>query len=166
MTAPFRVAALLAALVLPAALPATALAASPDPSIAPLLKEMGYEYEVDDDGDYKLVMAMPDSDRTQLVFVRSTVERFGATAVREVWSPAWAGEGDGDFPAAVANRLLQAAGELKLGGWARHGRYAVMVVQVDAAASAGTLEDAITSAAMAADRMELELSGLAGDDEY
>ncbi len=160
MNLSLRPAALLAALALSPPLSAQ----SPDLSLAPLLDTLGYAYEVDEDGDYRLLMEVPDSGRTQFVFVRSPVEEFGSTLVREVWSPAW--EAEGEFPADVANHLLQASAGLKLGGWMRHGRHAVMVVKIPAAADAFALGDAISAAAMAADQMELELGGPDAEDAY
>src|SRR5690606_31382332 len=93
MNLSLRPAALLAALALSPPLSAQ----PPDLSLAPLLDTLGYAYEVDEDGDYRLLMEVPDSSRTQFVFVRSPVEEFGTTLVREVWSPAW--EAEGEFPA-------------------------------------------------------------------
>ena len=160
MNLSLRPAALLAALALSPPLAAQ----SPDLSLAPLLDTLGYTYQVDEDGDYRLLMEVPDSDRTQLVFVRSLVEEFGSSRVREVWSPAL--EAQGEFPEDVANHLLQASAGLKLGGWERHGRHAVLVVKIPAAADAFALGDAITAADVAADRMELEMGGPDAEDAY
>src|SRR5690606_28075651 len=90
-------------------------ASKADPSIAPLLEELGYEYELDEDGDYKMVMAL-DGGRTQMVFIRSGVETYGRHRVREIWSPAYRVDA-GAFPGPVANRLLEASHALKLGAW-------------------------------------------------
>ena len=59
-----------------------------DPAIATQLKKLGYEYEVDDDGDYKLTFSL-DGDRSQLAFVLSQTESFGQFRIREVWAPAY-----------------------------------------------------------------------------
>ncbi|HET6397363.1 MAG TPA: hypothetical protein VFF91_11040 [Pseudoxanthomonas sp.] len=160
-------AALLGALALPAfPAPAAEPAAKPqpDPGLAPKLKEIGYEYEIDDDGDYKLVLGV-EGERTQLVFVRSAVEAYGSHRVREIWSPAYAAPEDA-FPAAVANRLLEASSDLKLGSWIKQGRYAVLVVKLDAEASPLALEDAIEAAALGADRMEASLAEDPAADEF
>lgn len=162
-----RIAAILVALALPFAASAQAPdadARTADADVAALLDSIEYRYELDEDGDYRLVLEMPDSDRTQLVFVRSPVEEYGNVRVREVWSPAW--RGDGEFPAAVANRLLQATSDLKLGAWERQGPFAVLVIKLPADATAKVLEDAMIFAAMAADAMELELSGAEAGDEF
>ena len=67
---------------------ATAVAATPDRAVGRLLDSLDFPYEVDEDGDYKMVFDAGD-DRTQLVFVRSSVEKFGSHHVREIWSPAY-----------------------------------------------------------------------------
>ena len=65
--------------------------AAADPRIRGQLEELKYEYEVDGDGDYKLVFNMAGSPekRSQLVYVRSPVETYGVLQVREIWSPGY-----------------------------------------------------------------------------
>ncbi|MGV8958920.1 MAG: hypothetical protein ACOH1V_00830 [Stenotrophomonas sp.] len=133
-----------------------ASAATPDRAVGRLLDTLKYEYEIDDDGDYKLVYEV-DKSRTQLVFVRSAVETFGTHHVREVWSPAYRSPG-AQFPALVANRLLEDSNTSKLGGWVKQGETAMFVVKIDADASAEVLSDAIDAAIRSADAMELELT--------
>ncbi|MBO9715883.1 MAG: hypothetical protein J7507_03530 [Pseudoxanthomonas sp.] len=136
-----------------------------DPTVAVLLDRLGYKYEVDADGDYKMTMAVGDDKRSQLVFVRSPVETYGSLRIREIWSPAYASAG-GAFPGPVANRLLEASNELKLGAWVKHGGHALMVVKIDAGADAEALEQAITAAVTSADEMEKELAGDPTRDEF
>ena len=132
---------------------------SVDASIAPLLKALDYKYEVDDDGDYKLVFDVDDDGkRTQLVFVRSKVEEYGGQRIREVWSAGYQMEKDGAFPAVVANRLLEASMDSKMGGWAKQGPAAIYIVRIPANADRDTLDRAITAAIDSADEMEAELS--------
>lgn len=136
-----------------------------DPSVRQILEELGYRYEIDAEGDYRLTFGVDDKEdgRTQLVFVRSPVETYGAHRVREIWSPAYLSTSD-EFPAAVANRLLGATQESKLGAWAKQGRYAVYVVKLSADASASELDDAIEVALRSADGMEQELTP--GKDDF
>lgn len=156
-------AALLGGLLLASA--ATAAAETlPDPSVGRKLKEAGYKYQVDDDGDYRLILELDDG-RTQLVFVRSPVETFGSHRVREIWSPAYMAGGDA-FPALVANRLLEASADLKLGSWVKQGRHAMLVVKIDANAPAAALDEAVSAAAVVADSMEMELADDPDADEF
>lgn len=142
---------------------------TPDPRVKRLLDKLDYKYEVDEDGDYKLVFDLDDDEedqkkgRSQLVYVRSPVFDYGSHEVREVWAPAYKAKGD-EFPAKVANRLLEASQESKLGGWAKQGKYAVFVVKVATDASAKELDDAINAAIQSADEMEAELTP--GKDEF
>ena len=138
-----------------------AFAGDPDPAIGRLLDSLEYKYEVDEDGDYRLVFDMED-DRTQLVFVRSSVENYGSHKIREVWSPGYKSPGP-QFPALVANRLLEDSQDSKLGSWVKQSDIAMFVVKIDANAKADVLSDAIDAAIKSADAIELELTS---QDEY
>ncbi len=132
-----------------------------DPAVGRHLDKLGFKYEVDEDGDYRMVFELAD-DRSQLVYVRSAVEDFGQHHVREIWSPGFQVEGD-TFTAAVANRLLEASNTAKLGGWVKQNKTAMFVVKIDADASPEALSDAIDAASRSADAIELELTG---KDDY
>ncbi len=133
-----------------------------DSAIAAQLKQLDYEYEVDEDGDYKLTFAM-DGDRSQLAFVLSGVEEYGKFRIREVWAPAYRSATDA-FPAQVANRLLEDSQDSKMGGWVKQGNMAVFVVKIAANASSEELDDAIDYVLRTADQMEAELTP--GQDEF
>lgn len=135
------------------------------PEVRQLLDKLGYKYEVDEDGDFKLTFGIDEAKdgRSQLVFVRSSVESYGSHKVREIWSPAYSSETD-EFPAKVANRLLEATQNSKMGAWAKQGRYAVFVVKLPADADAELLDDAVDAALRSADEMEQEL--VPGKDDF
>ena len=137
---------------------------TPDPLVRQHLDALEYEYEVDEDGDYRLVFEVAGSTekRSQLVYVRSPVETYGVLRLREVWAPGYKASGT-DFPAAVANRLLAATQDNKIGAWAKQDEYAVFVVKLPADADAKALDDAIDAAITSADAMEAELTP--GKDE-
>lgn len=151
----------IALLALAAAASGSAFAGEPDRAVGRVLDTLKYKYEVDSDGDYQLVFEM-DDDRTQLVFVRSSVETYGSHHVREIWSPGYKSEGP-QFSALIANRLLEDSNDSKLGGWVKQGDVAMFVVKVDADASAEVISDAIDAAAKSADAIELEMTS---KDEY
>lgn len=148
-----------------AATPAATAKPEGDPAVRQLLDKLEYKYDVDDEGDYRLTFGMDEKEdgRSQLVFVRSPVETYGAHKIREIWSPAYLSATD-EFPAKVANRLLEATDESKLGAWSKQGRYAVFVVKLAADASASELDDAVEAALRSADEMEQELTP--GKDEF
>lgn len=134
-----------------------AFAAEPDKAVGRHLDKLGYKYEVDEDGDYRMVFET-EGDRSQLVYVRSNVEDFGSHNVREIWSPGYQATAD-SFPQAVANRLLDDSNDSKLGGWVKQDRVAMFVVKIDADAGPESLSDAIDAAVRTADAIELELTG-------
>lgn len=140
----------------------SAAASSADPQVARQLDALGYEYEIDDDGDYKLVFSVEDG-RTQLAYVRSPVEQFGTLRVREIWSPALRVEGNA-FPSAIANRLLSDSNSAKIGSWVRSQDIAMFVVKIDPNAPSEQLADALQAAIHTADKLELELT--LGKDEF
>ncbi|GAA5074391.1 hypothetical protein [Lysobacter panacisoli] len=130
---------------------------SADAGIAKQLESLDYEFEVDDDGDYRMIRDM-DDDRTQLVFVISKVESYGVHKIREVWAPAYRSPEDDALPADIANRLLADSQDSKLGSWVKQGDMAVFVVKIAADASTPELKDAIEAAAKTADEMESDLT--------
>jgi hypothetical protein len=140
--------------VLAAAMPGTAAAATADAGIRAKLQATNVPFEVDSDGDFKVVVNYKAEGRTQLVYVRSAVETWGKSRVREVWSYAY----EGEFNALVGNRLLEASYKLKLGSWVKQNNRALMVVKIDADADAEELQNAISFAAEVADEMEKELT--------
>jgi hypothetical protein len=149
-----RAACIAAALLV---LPFAVHAATPDSVVRAQLEKKGTPFEVDDDGDFKITVRI-DDDRTQLVWVRSVVEETDHLRVREIWSPGYRSEG-ATFPAAVANDLLERSNNLKLGSWVKQDRTAMLVTKISADASADQLDEAIDLTAVAADAVELDLTG-------
>ncbi|EMT5434865.1 hypothetical protein WMR10_000376 [Stenotrophomonas maltophilia] len=147
---------LLSTLLIALAASGSAAAADADKAVARHLDKLGYTYEVDEDGDYRMVFDV-EGDRTQMVYVRSAVEDFGTHNIREIWSPAYSAKTK-QFPVAVANRLLEDWQDAKMGGWVKQDTTAMFVVKIDADATADQLSDAIDAAIRTADAMELELT--------
>ncbi|MCU1062706.1 hypothetical protein [Stenotrophomonas maltophilia] len=147
---------LLSTLLIALAASGSAAAADADKAVARHLDKLGYTYEVDEDGDYRMVFDV-EGDRTQMVYARSSVEDFGTHNIREIWSPAYSAKTK-QFPVAVANRLLEDSQDAKMGGWVKQDTTAMFVVKIDADATADQLSDAIDAAIRTADAMELELT--------
>ena len=105
-----------------------------------------------------------DNGRSQLAYVISAVEKFGSFQVREVWAPAYRAA-DGEFPVAVANRLLEHSNTLILGSWVKQkGGYAVFVIKIPHDATGAQLDTAIDQVAQTADEIEREFTG--SEDAY
>ena len=147
---------LLPALLIALAATGSAAAADADKAVARHLDKLGYTSEVDEDGDDRMVFDV-EGDRTQMVYVRSSVEDFGTHNIREIWSPGYTSQTK-QFPVAVANRLLEDSQDAKMGGWVKQDTTAMFVVKIDADATADQLSDAIDAAIRTADAMELELT--------
>lgn len=138
--------------------------AQPDKAIEAQLKALDYKYEIDNDGDYKLVFDMDEEGkRSQLVFVRSVVEDYDGHKTRDILSPGYRASGDA-LPANVANRLLDASMDNLMGGWGKQDNIAVFIVRIPADASNEMLDAAITAAINSADQMEAELTP--GQDDF
>lgn len=134
----------------------TQRSAGADATVGQQLDALGYRYNVDKDGDYQLTFEL-EGERSQLVYVISGVESFGAYRIREIWAPAYRAPG-AQIPADVANRLLEESQSSKLGSWVKQGDMAVFVVKIPADASQQQLDDAIDAATRSADQMEAALT--------
>lgn len=137
-----------------------------DPAVGLALDEVKADYEVVDDGDYKLTIGFDDK-RSQVVFVTSTVETLQKMGVREVWAIANLYV-PGNEPADVAVALLKDNSSKILGGWQlrdfgdRTGL--IYCMQIPANLDAQSLRTAYQQAAVIADDKEKELT--AGKDEF
>ncbi|MCA9079470.1 MAG: hypothetical protein KDA58_02880 [Planctomycetaceae bacterium] len=130
----------------------------PDQRVRVLLDDLGLKYEIDDDGDFKMVFEVGDSGRSQLVWIRSATETYRELEIREIISPGYKAE-SGDFPGVIALRLLEDNRQKKLGGWQKDGNMGIFVTHVGATVKADTLHSAIIFAVEAADEMEQKISG-------
>lgn len=140
---------------------------SGDARVKARLDQLGYKYELNADGDFKLVPIETEDGRSQLAYVISKTQQYGTLEIREVMSPAYLS--NGPLSAAVANRLLRENSEVKFGAWRvevhNNGQkyLALFAVQITANSDVETLRLAIKSVLLVADRMEKELTGT---DDY
>lgn len=150
------------ALATTAVLAAPAPAAEADKRVAKLLDNRKIQYEVDDNGDYKVTYDLG-AGRTQLVYIRSVVLEFGDLKVREVLSLGYRSDTEA-FPAAASNRLLEMSNRAKVGGFAKQGQYALFSTKIAAESDARELAAALEATARMADEAEREL--MAGKDDF
>lgn len=132
-------------------------AAAGDASVETRLDARGIKYEVDGDGDYKVVVSYQAEKRTQLVFVSGRTESLQGLLVREVFSPA--GKVGADAIAGKALDLLNESRALKIGAWEIAGDVLYYVIKLPDSVDATQLEAAIDIAAETADNKEIALSG-------
>lgn len=146
-----------------AAVAPSARAGTPDPALKAQLESLELKYEVDSDGDYKVVFDLGEG-RSQLVWLRSAVEGYGSLKMREIWSVGYK-HGGKPLSAAIANRLLEHGHTVILGGWTKQKKeFAMFVVKIPVSATPQQLRDAAEAAAEAADEIEKELTP--GKDDF
>ena len=151
---------------------AQAQAGKADPLVGTRLEAEKLKYEVDADGDYKLVFNVSDG-RTQAVWVRSATETLGGMKIREVMSVGGRMPDAGDngaiglaTMAALSVQAMRESSNKKLGGWVLKGDPAkseeafYYVAQLPADANATDLRAVIESVATSADEFEREIEGL------
>lgn len=129
-----------------------------DERIQKLLDKEGIKYEIDSDGDFKLVYEVGEAGRTQLAFIRSHTETYRNLEIREIWSPAYKSDAE-TLPSDIANMLLEDNAKKKLGAWQKQGQHAVFVTQIPADADFETVLSALKAALETADAIEEQLTG-------
>lgn len=85
-----------------------------DPRLKAALDKLGWKYEIDKEGDFKVRMKLQ-SGRTQLVWISSSTEKLDNLENRQIMSPGY--KAAGALSAQVANQLLVANTRKKLGAW-------------------------------------------------
>ena len=162
---------MLACLLLAAA--GAANAGNPDTAVGKKLDAQGLKYEVDEDGDYKLLFETDDG-RSQIVWVRSPVETLGGMRIREVMSIGGklgkAQEaGDLGAQAALTTGAMLKSSDQKLGGWVLKpsGDDSVFyyVAQIPADLDAGDLGVVARVVAKSADEFEVLFETLMDRDK-
>jgi hypothetical protein len=125
-----------------------------DERVKQQLDAEGWTYEIDEDGDFKMVVGFDDEDRSQLVYVISTTMESGDLEVREVWSPVYTT--DGPLPAKIARWALDRAWDQIVGSLASNGGTVYFVAKIDAKAPPEVLSRIIRVAASTGDELEKE----------
>lgn len=137
---------------------------NPDPRVEKALKKLGLKYEVDKEGDFKLVFSIEEG-RTQVVFINSATETLGKMEIREIWSPV--AKFTSIPPSDLSLALLEKNGTYKIGGYQykKSGStyYLVFAVQLSAEAPAEELGSIVAAVAGTADATEKEIMGT---DDY
>lgn len=123
-------------------------------------------YDIDSDGDFKLVVKVPDN-RTQLVYVYSNTLTYDNVEVRTIMSPALVADTDEALTPETMRLLLVDNFENKMGAWEvverpDGGIVIQYVVKPPADITAEDLRSLIGLAAIAADMIEQQITE--GDD--
>jgi hypothetical protein len=137
-------------------LPVTALANAPDRNIQRILDRAKIQYQVDGAGDFRATFDIGEG-RTQLVIIRSTIDRVAGIETREIRTIGYRSPSD-PFPTEVASRLLDENNRRVLGRWAKQDTLGILTIRIPADASGETLLAVIEMAARDADQMERALT--------
>ncbi len=132
-------------------------ASAADPALEALLKAANLPYEVDEDGDYKIVYDWSKEKRSQLVYVAGTAEELSGVKLYKIFSPAKVMDEAGIDPA-LAKRLLGENSQYKFGAWEVAGKTLYFRGNVQAGMPAAQFETLVSVIAGTADDMELELT--------
>ena len=131
-----------------------------DPRVASVLNQLDLKYEVDSDGDYRLLFGLG-GGRSQLVFVDSKTYQYKGLEVRSIWSPAYTAPTQ--FSADVSFALLRDSRNRKLGAWEvakqASGYVALFTAKIGADLDAATFAAVMTAVVGTADELEKELTG-------
>lgn len=137
---------------------AAAPAAAQDPSVEKRLAAIGAKYEIDEDGDYKIVISWQKEARSQIVFISGRTQEVGGLVIREVFAPAAIIE-EHDIDGKQALALMELSGKSKLGSWEIRGGVVYFVAKVLDDISAEQLDAVMTIISETADEKEIELTG-------
>lgn len=128
-----------------------------DPALEALLKAADIPFEIDEDGDYKIVYDWSKEKRSQLVYVSGTAEDLAGVKLYKIFSPAKVMDDAGIDPA-LSKRLLGENAGYKFGGWEIAGKTLYFRGNVQAGTPAAQFETLVSVVAGTADDMELELT--------
>jgi hypothetical protein len=134
--------------------------AAGDPRVKAALDKLGWKYEIDKDGDFKVGIKFQDG-RTQLAWITSSTETLGNLEIRQVMSPGY--RTDGALSAQIANQLLIDNTHKKLGAWqtfsTEKASLAVFSAKIPADSNPETLQSSLQAVLHSADAMEKTLTG-------
>jgi len=131
-----------------------------DSRVEQLLTAADIPFKIDEDGDFRIEQVAGE-DRTQLLWVLSRTSQLGSLEIRDIWSVAYRSKEP--LSAEIANRLLVANSDVKLGAWQVQeigGEYlAIFQAQIAAETDQESLTMAMAAVMLTADAMEKELTG-------
>jgi hypothetical protein len=147
--------------------PAYSVAQTPQPDarVKAALDAGGLKYEVDKDGDFKIVLDLGEG-RTQVAFISSKTDKIQGLEIREIFSAAYIVEGA--LPGDVSNKLLLASRTRTIGAWevmkTGNSQLVVFSTKIQSSISPVDLKTSIIYTMVSADKMEKELTN--GKDTF
>ena len=138
-----------------------AVASAPADSFKQKLDQTGLKYEMDKDGDYKILFNVGDTKRTQLVYVSGDTQTIGGLVIREFFAPA--AKVSVAVDGAKALELLAESHRKKVGSWEIHGDGLNYTAKVSDSISAKDARSLLETIVNIADEAEAKLTG---KDDY
>ena len=132
--------------------------AATEDTVKQRLDERSVKFEIDGDGDYKVLYSFTKEKRSQLVFVSGKTETLRTLTIREIFSPS-ANLKTAGIDDKKALELLMSSRKNKLGSWEVSNDVLYLVIKIPDNINALDLEAAMDNAAEIADDMELKLTG-------
>ena len=134
-----------------------------DERVRERLDQTELKYEIDEDGDFKLLFEYDDG-RSQIVFVNSKTVNYQDLEIREVWAVGFVPAKKGSkVPADVCENLIRSNAEIKMGAWQVQklsgNEVGVFRAMVDANADKDFILNALQLVGISADEKEAELLG-------
>lgn len=126
-----------------------------DEEVKQKLDSEGWNYEIDGDGDFKMIISFDEEDRSQLVYVISNTHG-DDIEIREIWAPVYKNEDGTSIPGDIATWALESSWNLIIGSLASNGNTVYLVAKIDADAPASVLSDVVRTVASSADELEKE----------
>jgi len=139
--------------------PSRKYSGGPDQRVERALKKLGYKYEVNSNGNFKLTFSRKNG-RSQVLFIVSETNQIYDLELRDIWSPI---ANLGSKPSANTSRkLLEYNSKFKMGriiyNVVAGSYYAVFIATLSADASAEELDNVISAVVSTADDLEQELT--------
>jgi hypothetical protein len=129
-----------------------------DASVRRRLEDRGVKFDIDKDGDFRIVYNYAQEKRSQLVYVSGDTQSHSGVLIRKVFSPA-AMLSQNPIDGVRALELLRDADTNKMGAWEISGGVLFLSIKLPDSASATELKAAMDIAAELADNMEIKISG-------
>jgi len=135
-----------------------------DSRVMQILNQLGYDYNVDSDNDFRLVLDVGNG-RTQLMFINSATNTSRGQEIREIWSIA--ATYNGSIPQSAAQKVLLDSYDKIIGSWyaieSSGTYYLAFCAKIPADANSTYMYAAIQAVVRGADAMEQILTN-GGDD--
>lgn len=152
---PIRLAAILAAGF---ALAPLAHAESGNAILELKLKGTDLPFEVDGDGDFKVIINWTQDKRSQLVFVSPKVEEIGGVQTYTAFAPAFIEKDGRKLDAARMRSLLEQNADYKIGAWSISGNGLYFAAKLPTSVDSAQLRTLLSAVAEQADNLEMELT--------